>query len=136
MPLPSSLAGQSGQVLKGVEVIRTAVGITGVINGIHTKNQSFGPSGFGKAEPDCNEHRVASRDVGHGDDTVFHTAGGNGLVGICEGGASPGSEIHIHLVMLCQLEMGGDFGGSFEFTPMTLSVIEGQSDDPITALLS
>jgi hypothetical protein len=39
-------------------------------------------------------------------------------------------------MMFGQVEMGGHCGGSFEFTPMTLSVIEGQSDDTITALLS
>jgi hypothetical protein len=39
-------------------------------------------------------------------------------------------------MMFGQVEMGGHLGGSFEFTPMTLSVIEGQSDDSITALLS
>jgi hypothetical protein len=31
--------------------------------------------------------------------------------------------------------MGSHLGGSFEFTPMTLSVIEGQSDHTITGLL-
>jgi hypothetical protein len=37
--------------------------------------------------------------------------------------------------MFRQVEMGSHLGGSFEFTPMTLSVIEGQSDHTITGLL-
>ena len=79
------LAAQIGVSLKGGEIVGASVGIAGVIDRIHPQHDAIGAAGLRQAEADADEHRVAPRHVGAGDDALLHAIGGDDLLGVGEG---------------------------------------------------
>ena len=134
MALPSGLAGQVRQGLKGLEIIRPAVGVAGVINGVDTEDQPGSAAGFRQAEADGDEHGVTTWHVGGRDHAVLHTACGDPDRCIGESGAAPGGQVDVDAVVFGQAEVFGDRCGCFQFTPVPLAVVEGEGDHPITGL--
>ena len=89
----SRFTGEIGQGLEGLEVVRSAVGIAGVIHGIDTKHQTISSFGFGQAEANGDKNSVASWHVGRGNRPVFDAITGNLLAQIRQRGAPPSGKV-------------------------------------------
>ena len=134
MPLATGLAAQIRQGLKGLEIVRTAVGIPRVVHRIDPQHQAFGAAGLRQAEADGDEHRVASRDIGRRNHTGLHPLAGDRLIEVCQRGATPGGQVDGDLVVFRQLQLFRDLGRGVQFAAMTLAVVEGQPDHAVTVL--
>ena len=84
MAFSSNAAAEVCKILKGLQIIRPAVGIARVVHGVNAQHQSIGTPRFGEAESDRNEHGVSSWDIRVGDDALLNAAGGKGLAVISE----------------------------------------------------
>src|SRR3954462_12725719 len=97
--LDASLRGEGGHLLEGRDVFRAAVGITGVIQHIHAKENILGAEDLGPREREREEDRVAGRDVSNWDPGVRSLVFGDCNVGR-EGGAPEGTEVDFEDLML------------------------------------
>ena len=111
MIFAAGLAGQIRQGLKRLQVIRSAVRIAGVIDGVNPEHQPFRLAGFRQAQPDGDEHRVATGHVGGRDHPLLNTIGGHVNRRVGEGRPAPGGQVHADAVVFRQPEVIRHRGG-------------------------
>ena len=132
--LAAAFAGQIGQALEGAEVVGAAVGVTGIVDGIHAEHQFGGAPGFRQAQPEGDEHRVAPGHIGAGDYAALHAARGHGDGLVGEGRAAPAGQVDGDGVVLGQLQGLGNGLGREQFPPVPLAVIKREANHGITRL--
>jgi len=131
----AAFAGQIGQALEGAEVVGAAVGVTGIVDGIHAEHQFASAPGFRQAQAEGDEHRVAPGHIGAGDYAALHAARGHGDGLVGEGRAAPAGQVDGDGVVLGQLQGLGNGLGREQFPPVPLAVIKREADHPVARLL-
>lgn len=126
--LNAGLCAQVGGALEGGDELRAAVGIAGIVDGVHANEDVAGLGDLGVSGGEGEKDEVAGGDVGDGD-AVGHVSGGAILGNIDVGGergAADGTEVDGDDAVVDRAENARDLLGGDEFVAVALAVIEGE----------
>ena len=119
------LRGEAGKSLKGLEILRSTVGIAAVVNRVDAEHDRGGPPGLGKGKSQREEDRVAGRHIGRGDTGGhfgFAAALGDRRGGIDQGAAAEGGEVDLEHDVVGDAQGRGHLAGRGEFDRVPLAV--------------
>src|SRR5690606_35279072 len=113
----------------GLDELRPAVGVAGVVHGVNTNIKIAGVAGFGEAGRERQKNEVAGRDIGDGDpggDCVFVASLGDVDFG-GERRTAKGAQVEGQNEVFACAEGGGDAAGGVEFVAVALAVVDGEA---------
>ena len=125
-PFDGAAGGEVGHGFKGFDVLRAAVGVAGIIDGVDADENVVGFEHFRPAQRHGEHHGVARGHVGDGDFIfgVFGAVGGHGDGGIGERGAAKFAQIDLGDAVFAGAQFGGNAPGGGEFGVVALAVGE------------
>ena len=115
-------------MLKGLNELRTAIGIAGIVHRIDTQKDIAGSQRFCPAEGTAQEDGVAGGHIGDRNprlDLIDQIVFGNGDIA-SERGAAEGAEVKAKRYVPFDAHRGGDPRGCFEFHLVALAVVKGE----------
>ncbi len=129
--LYSRFGGQVGQAFEGLYECGPAIGITGIIDGVHADKDIPGARHLGPRQRKGEEDGVAGGNVGDGNaagrESIFRNIDTGG-----QGGAAKDAKIEGDDAVLGGSERRGNAAGGVQLNAVALAVIEGQGMANIT----